>query len=97
MEHTLESIQAYLLEEARVPDTLIAGIMERVAAFSGDTRARLHTYLETGAVQPFALHGVTSQWLIEHKDMQPIGLLIAYDWLARDGDQAAELLTAPER
>jgi hypothetical protein len=91
----VNKLRRLLLDKEHCPEEMLPSIIKKIENFSPDTLSLLDQWIETGKIKDFSMMGITSKWLRENKDMKDIGMLIAYDWIVKEGEAAVKSLKEP--
>lgn len=91
----MNKLKKVLLEEEGCPEEMLPNILQKIENFSPDTLALFDEWMATGKIRDFSMMGITPGWLRENRDMKDIGILIAYDWILKEGDIAVKSLQEP--
>jgi hypothetical protein len=88
----INKLKKFLLDTEHCPEEMLPSIIEKIEKFSPGTLSLFDEWMATGKIKDFSIMGITPKWLRENKNMQDIGILIAYDWIIAEGDVAVKSL-----
>lgn len=93
MEYTEPEIREILLEcDYPLSGTLLDDTVKRICCLGSEAAKMFSEWHKSGRTPHFEINGITSDFLILTYKMKAPALIIAYDWLLKEPDEASRLL-----
>jgi len=93
MKITDEELKKRLLEtDYPNNDELLNGVIKKIRNFGDGAQSMFDEWYNTAKIPAFDVNGITPAYLRNRHNMKDIGILIAYDWLSKEPEEAARLL-----
>ena len=95
-QYTDKEIKERLLEADYPSDEqFLSGVIERIRSLGPEATALFEQWMEKRVSPKFELAGISSNYLRLHHKMKDVALIIAFDWLTKEPDEASRLLKKP--